>query len=221
MNSRVPTLLGLLTAGLLLGPAGGSAHEFWLDASDLRPAAGAEIAIHVRGGHYFPASALAVADRLIHRFSVTTAAGTRDLASAAEKRERNARLTLSEPGLHRLDLVIQRPQLEKPEAWARLLVVAGDAASDPADYASGDGLEILPLAPIEQARVGNPVPLKVQNDGTPLQARIQVVPSAGGVAWLDAAPEKAAEFTPRSPGRHLAILTHNGQTSTLVFDVQP
>lgn len=221
MNKRTSTLAGLLLAGTLLGPVSGGAHEFWIDASDLRPEPGTEITVHARGGHYFPASALAVADRLIHRFSAATSSGSRDLASLPDKRERVARLAVSEPVLHRIELVLQRPQLDKPDAWARLLLVPTGAASDPSDYATGEGLEILPMASIESARVDVPLPLRATRDGVPLRARIQVVAAEGGVTWIDAAPEQPAAFTPRKAGRHLAMLTEDGQTASLVFDVQP
>ena len=214
-------MLGLLSAAVLVGPGVSRAHEFWLDASEFRPAVGAEITIHVRGGHYFPATALAPADRVIQRLTATSGTHTQALASTAEKRERNAGLVVSGPVLHRIDLVLQRPQLEAPEAWARLFLVPSGAASDPALYSSGEGLEILPGTPIEDARVGHALPLEAKREGTSLKARIQIVAAGGGVTWVEAAPGQPAAFTPRKPGRHLATLTDQGQTTTLVFDVLP
>jgi hypothetical protein len=211
----------LVAATILGGPVGSHAHEFWLDASEYRPDTAAEITIYLRGGHYFPASALAPADRVIHRLTATSSAGTRDLSSTTEKRERRASLVISDPGLHRIDLVLQRPQLEKPDAWARLLLVPSGSTSDPAQYASGKGLEILPLMPIETARVGHSLLINVIRDGIALKARIQIVAAGGGVAWVDSMPEQPAAFTPRKPGRHLATVTDGGQTATLMFDVQP
>ncbi|HMP74891.1 MAG TPA: hypothetical protein PKE12_01220 [Kiritimatiellia bacterium] len=221
MNLRTSTLLGLLSVGALLAPTGGSAHEFWLDADSLRPPPDTEIAVYVRSGHYFPASALLLSDRLLRSLTVTDDVGVRDIPSVADKRERVARLLVRSNGVHRIDLTIQRPQMMKPDAWARLWLVPSGVQSDPTLYTAGQGLELAPRTPIENARVGAPLPISALRDGTPLRARIQIQAAEGGGAWINSTPDEPGEYTPRKSGRHIAIVSDGGQTSTLVFEVSP
>ncbi len=196
-------------------------HDIWIDAEPLRPAAGAEVVLYIRGGHYFPSSAIGLADRLIGSFTAATPMASRELTSAPGKNERIARLTIDESTPHRVTLTIKRPPLDEPEAWARLVLVPADGDDRPDAYAEGRGLEIVPRTPLSAARVKTPIAFELLRDGAPVTARIQILAAAGGTTWLDCRSDQPAGFIPRHAGRHLAMAQVGAQSVTLVFEVQP
>lgn len=215
---RFRLLLGI--AALAAGAACG--HDFWLDAEPLRPEAGASVTVWIRGGHYFPESAIALADRLIAALTVESPGGAaQPLTTAMENKERRGAFVADAARLHRLSLVIQQPRQPVPAAWAHAYVVPRGADTDPATYAAGTGLEIVPRTRLETIAANQPAMFEVLRNGQPVAARIEFVAAAGGTGWASAKPEQPAEYVPRKPGRHLAMVADGGQTATLVFEVAP
>lgn len=197
------------------------AHDFWIDAETLRPTPGSTVAVYIRGGHYFPSSEIALADRLIGDFISEIATGRATIASRIEGKQRVATLDIASNEAHRITLQIRRPQQEDPVAWAALYLVPAGAQSDPAAYPRGVGLEIVPRTRIDEARKGIAIPFAVLRDGAPIRAKFQILAAEGGTAWLESKENDPALFTPRKSGRHLALVTDRTQTATLVFEVQP
>jgi hypothetical protein len=215
---RILSILAL--AASAFAPALG--HDFWLDAEPIRPEGAGPVTIRVRGGHYFPASAVALADRLIDSIVLEPdgAAPTR-INTEAAGHERRGSVEIDAAPLHRVTLQIRQPRKPAPAAWARVFIVPHGAATNPEMYAAGAGLEIVPRAPLETIAVGTAVPFDVLRDGQPIAARIEFVAAAGGASWVEARPPQSAMFTPRKPGRHLALIRAGPQTATLVFEVAP
>lgn len=198
------------------------AHDFWLDADSLRIENSGPVTVWVRGGHYFPASAIALADRLVAALTVEIPGeAPQSLATEAGSKERRGSFTPDPARLQRLSLVIQQPRQATPTAWARLYIVPVNTATDPATYAAGTGLEIVPRTKLETIAVNTPIAFEVLRDGKPVAARIEFVAAAGGTGWASAKPEKPGEFIARKSGRHLALVSEGGQTATLVFEVSP
>ncbi len=216
MRRLLVPILAMLPAVAALG------HDFWLDAGSLRPEGPGPVAIWVRGGHYFPNSAIALADRLIASLTVETPGGeSSELQSETTGSERRGTFTPAASQLYRLSLVIQQPRQPAPIAWAHLFIVPAGAATDPAGYAASSGLEIVPRTKLESFAANSPIGFAVLRDGKPLSARIEFVAASGGGGWATAGPDQPAEFTPRGSGRHLARAREDGQTATLVFEVAP
>ncbi|MCS6772204.1 MAG: DUF4198 domain-containing protein [Kiritimatiellae bacterium] len=211
----------LVVIALAAAAFSASAHEIWLDAASLRPEPGQPVELFIRCGHYFPASELAVADRLIAAFYAECAGAREELASTAEGGQRRALYTAPGGCAARLTLVLKRPHLEEPAHWASLILVPQNAQSEPADYSRGQGLEIVPLARVEDARRNEPFPLAVLRDGIRIRAKVQIMAAEGGTSWVETGADLPSTFSPRKSGRHLAAVSDRGQTATLVFDVSP
>ena len=205
---------------LLALPLAAAAHDIWIDVEPFTPAAGAESAVTLAGGHYFPASATVVADRLIRRAAVRLpGGGETNLVTTATARQRDGKLAFPVPGTYRMDLVLQKPQLPKPDAWAKAIVQCGSGPADLSAYAVGQGLEIVPRADLSALRPGASLPLEVHNDGVAIAGKLQVMAAAGGTAWLDARPEQPAELTVKKPGRYLVTCERGSQACSLTFIV--
>lgn len=217
-RSRPFLLLNVLAWAFTTAAA---AHDFWIDAESLRPAPGSTITVYIRGGHYFPSSELALADRLIGEFAVRRGDADRALDSRIDGKQRIASIDITTHQTHRIALRIRRPQQHDPIAWATLLLIPAGGESDPATYARGSGLEIVPRARIEDARKGHAFPFSILRDGAPIRATFQIQAADGGTTWLESDEHEPALFMPRKSGRHLAIVTDRTQTATLVFEVSP
>lgn len=199
-----------------------TAHDVWLDASSLRPALGETVEIYARGGHYFPSSELAPADRVVFAFTVDRENGDEPLESQKRGKERLARISIETARVHRVALELRRPNLDRSDAWATLLIVPQGAEHEPAEaYIRGKGLEIVPRESLATARRGQAIAFSVLRDGTAIPARVQILAAERGTTWLDSTEREPAIFTPKKAGRHLALANDGGQTATLVFDVAP
>lgn len=179
------------------------------------------MSVSIRGGHYFPSSEIALADRLIGEFVLERANSRAALESRIEGKQRIASFRIDSSDTHRIALAVRRPHQEDPMAWATILLAPAGAESDPASYPRRTGLEVVPRERIETARKGVAIPFSILRDGAPIRAKFQIQAAEGGTAWLEAKRDEPALFTPRKSGRHLAIVNDQNQTATFVFEVLP
>lgn len=191
-----------------------------MDVQPGEPPPNGDLTVVVAGGHYFPASEMVLQDRLVRSVQVWRPDGRReDIATAPQGRQREGRLVLSGTGWHVVSLIVQKPQLDHPDYWARALVIPEGAAAQ-AYPASGIGLEIVPVGDVTAFRTGQELTVEARRDGTAVDGKIQVVAEAGGTDWLTVHPGQPAKLSLRKPGRYLLMYTQGGQSCSLTFHVK-
>lgn len=205
---------------LVLGASRLLAHDLWVDVQPGQPPPTGEVTVVVAVGHYFPASEMVLQDRLVRSLHVVRPDGRReDVATAPQGRQREGRLKLDGMGWHVVSLVVQKPQLDHPDYWARALVVPEGAAAQ-AYPAAGTGLEIVPVGDVSAFQTGQELSVEARRDGRAVDGKIQVVAEAGGTDWLTVHPGQPAKLSLRKPGRYLLIHTQGGQSCSLTFHVK-
>lgn len=90
-------LLFLLSALVLLIPAA-HAHEFWIEPSSFRPAAGAAFDVHLRVGQEFRGDAMIYLPESFERFVTINVRGQKNVEGVPGD-DPAARLTITDPGL--------------------------------------------------------------------------------------------------------------------------
>lgn len=102
---------------------------------------------------------------------------------------------------------------------ARGLAVIGDA-DEPARYATGKGLEIVPKAPLSTLRKGDSLPVDIRLDGKPIEGKIAVTPAQGAVAFYSTGRERPANIKLASGGTYLLAVSHRGRSFALTFTIR-
>lgn len=205
-------------AGPMLATAA-SAHEHWLLAEPAYPAAGAEVRLAVCSGHSFPRSEILLGEKLLAGTVLSGPAG----ASVPYKPERGdtawGAVAAPAAGVWRAEFTLQKPLQDAPLHRSRCLIVAG-GQDDPAAYADGKGIEIVPRLAVTVLKPGDVLPLDVRLDGAPATGRITVTPEKGGVSFLSAGKDRPAELKVAASGWYLLGVSHQGRTFSLTFRVR-
>jgi hypothetical protein len=218
---RLRAVLGAAAGAALWvgGLAAAQAHEVWMSAAALHPPAGAEVAVEIGVGHQFPRSESALPDRRVGRCLARTAEG---VVTSVETRIDGARRIGRAPaGAALLELHVLRPPLPRPDILARAWLRPPDAPAGAEAYATGEGLEIVPLQPPHAPEDPGRLPLALRRDGRPASGTLVIQPARGRVVRLRATPDQPAVL-PLTPGmRYLIVTTEGGQTATAVFEANP
>jgi len=203
-------------AAILSSPA--VAHEYWIVAEPAYPAAGAEIRLTLGSGHAFPKSEILLGEKLLAGTSLSGPAGA--ALAYVPKRGDAAWSAVATPaaGAWRAEYALQKPLQDAPVHRSRCLVVSG-GKDDPAAYADGKGIEIVPRRAVSGLRPGDVVPLDLRLDGAPAAGRITVVAEKGGATFLSAGKDRPAEWKAGAPGWYLFGVSHQGRTFSLSFRV--
>ncbi len=214
----VRTIILAAAAGTLLSvPA--VAHEHWILAEPAYPQAGAEVRLTLGSGHSFPASEIVLGEKLLVGTAMSGPAGAPVPYEPARGETAWGAVATPTAGTWRAEYALQKPMQDAPLHRSRCLVVAG-GKDDPAAYADGKGIEIVPRRAVSGLKPGDRVPLDLRLDGAPASGRITVAPERGGVSFLSAAKDRPAELKVGSPGWYLLGVSHQGRTFTLTFHVR-
>ena len=193
------------------------AHEHWI----LLERDGDCASVRICSGHAFPASEMQLAERLLTGTVLIDPEGV--AASFPPKAEGlfwRADVTCDRPGVWAAEFALQRPLETAPLHRGRSLLIAG-ALDDPARYADGKGLEIVPLAPLSGVKPGDYLSVALHLDGVPMAGRIAVTPVDGPIAYYSTGRNRSADIRLRSSGAYLLTTTHRGRGFSLTFSVPP
>lgn len=203
----------------LVVSASAMAHEHWMLAEPAAPAAGAAVSVSICSGHAFPKSGILLAERLLDGVAL---AGPDAVSIAMKPESRHgvwaATVTPPAPGVWRAEFSLRRPQQDEPIHRSRCLVIAG-GKDDPAAYAGGQGIEIVPKMAVSALKPGDVLPLEIRIDGAPAAGKITAMPEKGSVSFLSAGKERPAELKIAASGWYLLGVSHQGRTFTLTFAV--
>jgi hypothetical protein len=206
--------------GVCAAPRAGRAHEHWIEARPPRPAAGETVAVHIGSGHAFASSAFALGDKVIHGVALQTPGGESvTVATAVDGDGRTGTVTVASAGVHVLCLTLKRRRAAAPGYEARTILPAGDGGDDPARYAQGRGLEIVPGAALSALVPGGELPLRLYMDGVAVEGTLEVYPEGRKARFLRTAPDRPARLRLSRPGRYLAVAHVRGRGCSLVFSV--
>lgn len=96
-SSRLTRVVPVLALILLLRPPAASAHEFWIEPGQFRPAAGAKVPLRLYVGQYFKGSSLPFLTDSFERFFYADARGTENIRGVLGD-DPAATLTIRAPG---------------------------------------------------------------------------------------------------------------------------
>lgn len=193
------------------------AHEHWI----LLDRDGDRASVRICSGHAFPASEMQLSERLLTGTVLIDPEGVAaPFQPKAEGLVWQADVTCNRPGVWAAEFALQRPLETAPLHRGRSLLIAGDL-DDPARYADGKGLEIVPQGPLSGVKPGDHLPVALHLDGVPLAGRIAVIPVDGSVAYYSTGRNRPAEIPLRAAGAYLLATSHQGRGFSLTFSVPP
>lgn len=200
---------------LVLSAHAAMGHEHWI----VMTATDGQAAVCLCSGHGFPSSEIRLAERLlVETVAIDPAGVVRPFTPLAGDTAWTASFPCEKPGVWVASFALKRPQEDEPLYRARCLSVVG-GTDDPTRYASGKGLEIVPLAPVSDLVPGSSLPVAIHRDGVPIDGRVAVTPEKGAVSFYSTGKARPAEIKLASGGVHLLTASHKGRTFALTFSV--
>jgi hypothetical protein len=192
-------------------------HEHWIVLGE--PGAGGRAEIRIGSGHGFPHSELLLAERLLAGTEIVAPDGkAQAYKPTAEAKTWTAAAFLDKPGVWGASFSLKKPQESAPLYRGRCLRVVG-GSDDPARYACGKDLEIVPGAPLSTLKTGDLLPVSIRVDGTQVEGTVAVTPEKGVAALLSTGRNRPAQVRITAAGLYLLTATHKGRTFALTFFV--
>lgn len=222
-GSRFPVSVPAALAALCVALCASSvrAHQHWVAVDTFSPAAGQDITVSVCSGHYFPKSALVLKDNVLRSVELLSPGGTSTtVQTAPEGKQRNGIAKPAAEGTHIVCLTLQRPHAPLPSYEARTFLITRSAEDDPARYAVGRGLELVPAKALSQLSPGDELPLFALLDGKRVPAALEVLVEGGRSAFLKTTAEQPALLRITATGRYLATTGIRGRGCSLLFQVR-
>ncbi|MCX7591572.1 MAG: DUF4198 domain-containing protein [Kiritimatiellae bacterium] len=175
--------------------------------------------VEIGSGHAFPTSEFLLAKQLItETVAINPQGNTSQLQIEAREKVWTTLFGPLTPGVWSASFALKKPQEDEPLFRGRALLVVGDA-DDPARYAVGHGLELVPQAPLSKLKAGGTLPVSILVNGVPTEGRIAVMPEKGGVGFFSTGKDRPAVIKLTVGGAYLLSVSHKGKTFALVFSV--
>lgn len=214
-------LAGWCAVAVLALTAPVRAHEHRIDLDDFYPAAGSTNAVYVRSGHYFPKSVLTLSEKVMRGLSVRLPDGqARSVVVEAGEHQWEGSLGPLAGGTHVFSFALKRARAAEPNYQGKAILVTGPGSDDPAAYALGAGLELVPQLPVSYLAPGQELPVLLVLDGVPIAGDLAIVPEGGRTTTAKCAPGEPAVVSVRRAGRHLITASVKGRGCSLVFSVR-
>lgn len=202
----------------LILPGAVPAHEYWLDLSDFTPEIGREVEVRLCAGHYFPRSAFLLIDGVADGPVLTLPCGdTIHVSTIADGKSRVGTITPDSTGVHMLSFSISHLYAPAPYYEGRVFMLAGEGQDDPALYASGSGLELVPGLPLSTLAEGDELPVSLYLDGARVPGTLTMLMEDGKSGYFDIGGAEDLFIPLRRAGRHLLTASIQGRVCSLVF----
>jgi len=230
-------VLGLLL--LLSAPAAVFAHDYWVEPSNFRPAAGDKIKAVISGGHSFPVSEFAVSDKLVTETIIALPSGQRLAYKTQENKERKCRISdevpFTQTGIYLLQFQIKKPQEKLPIFYAKSILSIEEKSITPTEfnpisYTLGCLMEIIPLSDPTKLKKGDELPLQLLYDNKPMKEMFEIAikyPDKTGDKDKSSTAEEhfilktdkegRAKLKIIASGRYLIVVEHKGEGCSLTF----
>lgn len=206
-----------MTAALLSATVA-CAHEHWILVEAGATAAGPR-KVRICSGHSFPASEIRLAERLLTDMEVVgPGGGATAFKPAGQGNSWEADVTFDKPGVWYASFALRKPQEDQPLYRGRCLIVVG-GRDDPARYAGGKGLELVPGASLGSLKPGDTLPVSIRMDGAPIEGKISVAPENGAVSFISTGRDRPAQIRIGKAGAYMLAASHKGKTFALTFTV--
>lgn len=192
-----------------------SAHEHWIVVEH----SGARATVRICSGHDFPRSDTLLAQHLLTDTVVVDPAGVAiPFAPEAQARNWEAGLVFDRPGVWAVAFALAKPQSNDRFYAGRCLTIVG-GLDNPARYATGKGLELVPGAPLATLHPGGSLPVMIHQDGSAVDGKIVVTRANGSVAFLSAGLDRPADVPIPTAGTYRLAVSQKGKTFALTFSV--
>ncbi|HMP73689.1 MAG TPA: hypothetical protein PKE55_10545 [Kiritimatiellia bacterium] len=212
-------LVVILLLPLLMTPRLASGHEVWITADIGQDD---QLDIRIGCGHSFPASSLAIADRVVASLTLLSLgddAPATVLSTHTEGSWRVARHPVpASPAL--LTLTLQRPRQPEPVGWSRTWWFSHPPPSEPLP-SLGEGLEIVVITPPSSWHIGKPIELELHDNRQSLSARGTLHNPDGSTRPIRLNAAQPATIVPSQAGAMMISFTHRNQSATLVLTIRP
>ncbi len=193
------------------------AHENWLMTDQFITAPGETVTVYLCGGHYFPESGFAVKDKLVYKtYFIAPGGDTTAFKTTVDGRRRRGEITIAEKGTYQVVAVLKRPQKKEPEYWTKAVIVSG-GKTEPVNYASGKGLEIVPETGISKLNPGDSLPLRILYNNTPVKGTVSVSIDGKKNFTRKTDGDGRTILTIKRSGTYMLYVTRGAQGSSLTF----
>lgn len=210
----------MFAASLWLCVPTAPAHDYWLIARPAMPEPGESVSLELTGGHRFPGSEIAVAERMLHQLEIIGPDGAENFTPVLEGKQWVANWLPPAPGVYRAVVTLKRPRDEKPFASAHAVVVV--AAPDVGGVAAntrGKGLEIVPRDPVYTWTRGRDVDVDVHLDGNIIAADVGLAREGSRMMYRKSSATRPAVFHVHNSGYYLLMARHGGHVVSMSFYV--
>ena len=197
-----------------------SAHDYWLDPGDFRPATGAKAKILLCSGHSFPKMTADAHGHGVNDAIVVEPGGNAvPLTIDGDDESKWAKFDFRTNGTYIVCLSVAGAKKEEPTYWARALVIVGSAAGAEHALQTGKGMEIVPGAGLPEVAVNDSLPLSVAFDGRAIRALVTITREDGTVSHIRSSPRRPALLKIKKPGKYLVVASVAGKKCSLTFSV--
>jgi len=201
-------------AGWLCGVTAVSAHDYWIRADRTFPDVGDEVVITIGGGHHFPESEVLIAGRMIIEKRIN--GNTFDPVEADN--EWTTVWMVPSSGVFRASYRLKNPRRDDPFHESVTWIVAGAGGAYP--QGTGQGLELIPLAPGSSLRTNGTLVVETHWNGQAVETQIGLSRPGARTTYRNSAPGRPAVFR-AAPGPVLLTVRHQGRTATLTLTILP
>jgi hypothetical protein len=213
-------LMSVFALILALLAEGACAHDHWVDVASFYPGIGDTLEVFICSGHHFPESGQALEDKVVEGLRVWSSDEAPVLVeSVVGEKRRTAMFEIQAEGVHVFDLTLKRPRAKAPSYEGKAIVVVNRLKDDPARYALGEGLELVPLEALSSVTVGDTLSIRLTLDGKPVAGSLQVVPENGRTTFVRTEEDDPGLIPVRTAGRYLVSAQVGARGASLVLDV--
>lgn len=195
------------------------AHENWLMTDQFITDPGKTITVYLCGGHYFPESGFAVKDKLVYKTVVVSPGGdTTAFKTTIDGKRRRGEIILTEKGAYQVVAILKRPQKKEPEYWMKSVILTG-TETGPTNYASGQGLEIVPGIGLSKVTIGDDLPLRILFNNEPVKGTLSISIDGKKNFSLKTDAGGRTTLSVKRSGNYMLYVSRGSQGSSLTFHI--
>jgi len=189
------------------------AHDYWIRVEPMAPATGDRVKVFIGGGHAFPESDVLLDERLLTGININRHA----VKPETDAREWVFSWVAPSSGVFRASYQLKRPRRDEPFHEAVTWVVSG--ANDTGAYATGRGLELIPVSPWSALAVGESWMVEARWNGEVIEAQIGLTQPGTRAIYRRSSVDQPAVFRVTTPGPVLCTVRRQGRTASLTLPI--
>lgn len=209
----------ILFSGLIVFSAILFSHEIWMFAENYHPTLNNPVNLFICSGHKFPQSSFLIRKDLIKdTYTINNGVKT-EISFLNNKKAWEASLNLKKPGIYISVFSLVKRGKKEPFFWGRAIIdPAGSMEKNP-EYSTGEGLEIIPMAPLSQWKNLNELKFRAVFNGKTVKFNGKVSVNGGKNIFLTSGESGSVALGKIKKGKYLMTTQFKGKGCSLTFEL--